>query len=144
MYFTNYYIGKILSIIDHLDISKITQSICNHFKKIESKTWGEKNRVRILFVIQKEKRQPGFFSFKLQAKNMIQTLDAASSIFFKNSDPKTISGRPDKLDIRVQIDWVISIDSGPIMENRASPKRCFYTLQSRTGSVQGQNRVFPV
>ena len=27
------------------------------------------------------------------------------TLFFKVPDPKKISGRPDKLDIRVQIDW---------------------------------------
>ena len=45
-------------------------------KKIGSKIWGAKNRVLTFFVIQKEKRQPGLFTFKLQIasrKNMVQT-----------------------------------------------------------------------
>ena len=65
------------------------QSICTHYynfknmgwfatlKEIGSKIWGAKNRVRIFFVIQKEKRQPGLFSFKLQIasrKKIVQTL----------------------------------------------------------------------
>jgi hypothetical protein len=42
-------------------------------KKIGSKIWNEKKG----FVIQKEKRQPGLFSFKLHIasrKNVVQTL----------------------------------------------------------------------
>jgi hypothetical protein len=59
---------------------------------------GWKNRVRILFVIQKEKKQPGFFSFKLQIASRKKY----------GTDPKKISAdQPDKLDIRVQIDWAI-------------------------------------
>ena len=36
---------------------------------------GAKNRVRIFFVIQKEKRQPGLFSFKLQTASRTSMVD---------------------------------------------------------------------
>ena len=56
---------------------------------------GLKKQVQDFFVvIQKEKRQPGLFSFKLQIasrNNMVQNM-------------KKISGQPEKLDIRMQID----------------------------------------
>jgi hypothetical protein len=47
-------------------------------------------------IIQKEKRQPGLFCFRLQIarrKNMIQTLKKIGLM------------QPDIFDIRVQIDW---------------------------------------
>ena len=70
-------------------------------EKIGSKMWSAKYGVQkigsgLFYIIQKEKRQPGLFSFKLQIaskKNIVQKL-------------KKISGRPDKSDIGVQIDWV--------------------------------------
>ena len=51
----------------------VAQSICTHYSRFEK--MGPKYGVlkigwKISFVIQKEKRQPGFFSFKLQAEKI--------------------------------------------------------------------------
>ena len=51
--------------------------------------------------------------------------------FLKVQDPKKISGRPDKLDIRVQIDWATVL----LIEKKKSNRikvRHFITLHFRT------------
>ena len=68
------------------------------------KKQGAKNKV---IVIQKEKRQPGLFSFWITMTLFFCTLLFAKSRvpnFLKVPDPKKISGRPDKLEYWVQID----------------------------------------
>ena len=56
----------------------------------------------------KKMRQPGLFSFGITMTLFFAPCFLAKSRvpdFFKVQDPKKISGRPDKLNIRVQIDW---------------------------------------
>ena len=57
----------------------------------------------------KRKRQPGLFSFWITMTLIFAPCFLAKNRvpdFLKVQDPKKISGRPDKFDIRVQIDWV--------------------------------------
>ena len=72
--------------------------------KIGLTIWGARIGSGFLFVIQKEKRQSGLFYFRLQIAYRKNIVDA--TLYFV-PDPKKISGRPDKLDIRVQIDWAM-------------------------------------
>ena len=70
----------------------------------------EKSRVQKtkVIVIQKEKRQPGLFSFWITMTLFFCTLLFAKSRvpeFLKVPDPKNILGRSDKLEQWVQIDW---------------------------------------
>ena len=58
----------------------------------------------------KRKRQPGLFSFWITMTLIFAPCFLAKNRvpdFLKVQDPKKISGWPDKLDIRVQIDWAI-------------------------------------
>ena len=56
----------------------------------------------------KEKKQPGLFSFWITMTLFFAPCFLVKSRvpdFLKVQDPKKISGPPDKLNIRVQIDW---------------------------------------
>ena len=58
----------------------------------------------------KRKRQPGLFSFWITMALIFAPCFLAKNRvpeFLKFQDPKKILGRPDKLDIRVQIDWPV-------------------------------------
>ena len=64
-----------------------------------------------VIVIQKEKRQPGLFSFNNDPVfcTLLFSGPYFGLDFFKVPDPKKISGWPDKLEKWVQIDWTIII-----------------------------------
>jgi hypothetical protein len=70
-----------------------------------------------VIVIQKEKRQSGLFSFSITMTLFFAPCFLAKSRvpdFLKVPDPKKISGRSDKLNIRVQIDWAsVSVSTIP-------------------------------
>ena len=71
-----------------------------------------------VIVIQKEKRQPDLFSFPTTMTLFFAPCFLAKSRvpdFLKVPDPKKISGRPDKLNIRVQIDWASVSINAPLV-----------------------------
>ena len=102
-------------IISFMAIFILAQSICTHYSCFEnqgrfvtlkkklgillfSKSRVQKTRV---IVIQKEKRQPGLFSFWITMTLLFCTLFFAKSRvpdISKVPDPKKISSRPDKLE----------------------------------------------
>ena len=96
------------------------------------KQGGAKNWV---IVIQKEKRSGCLFSFWIKMTLFICTLLFATHIldlFLKVPDPKKISGRPDKLEWWVQIDWanicLTSPKVGKVESSRGKIRRTFAFL----------------
>jgi hypothetical protein len=97
-------------------LATIAQSICTHYSSFENqgrfvtlqknrapgflKKAGRVQKTKVI-VIQKEKRQPGLFSFWITMTPFFCTLLFEKSRvpdFLKVPDSKKISGRPDKLE----------------------------------------------
>ena len=83
------------------------ESVCDPEKKWGILLFVKKQVAKNQVIVVQKIRQPGLFSFWITMTLFFAPCFLAKSRvpdFFKVQDPKKISGRPDKLNIRVQID----------------------------------------